>query len=106
MKTAPKPARLLVVDDNEGLVENLCEILDGAGYAVRGAGTCADALASARDGFDVALVDLRLPDGDGTALAPQLKDAVARTARWCSSPASRRSSPPSPRCAPAPAPTS
>ena len=28
----------------------------------------------AREGFDVALVDLRLPDGDGTALAPQLKE--------------------------------
>jgi two-component system, NtrC family, sensor histidine kinase HydH len=74
MKSAPKPARILVVDDNAGLVENLCEILDGAGYTSRGAGSCAEALASARDGFDVALVDLRLPDGDGTALAPQLKE--------------------------------
>ncbi|WP_242342493.1 ATP-binding protein [Anaeromyxobacter terrae] len=74
MKDAPKPARILVVDDNEGLVENLCEILDGAGYSARGAGSCKEALAAARDGFDVALVDLRLPDGDGTALAPQLKE--------------------------------
>ncbi len=41
---------------------------------MRGAATCAAALALARDGFDVALVDLRLPDGDGTALAPQLKE--------------------------------
>jgi signal transduction histidine kinase len=73
MKDAARKARLLVVDDNESLVENLCEILEGAGYQVRGAGTCAGALALARDGFDVALVDLRLPDGDGTALAPQLK---------------------------------
>ncbi len=75
MKAPIHAARLLVVDDNHGLVENLCEILDAAGYAVRGAGTCAGALAHARDeGFDVALVDLRLPDGDGTALAPQLKE--------------------------------
>jgi signal transduction histidine kinase len=66
--------RLLVVDDNTALVENLSEILEGAGYTVRGAGTCAVALALAREGFDVALVDLRLPDGDGTALAPQLKE--------------------------------
>jgi signal transduction histidine kinase len=69
-----KKARILVVDDNVQLVENLSEILEGAGYAVRGAGTCAAALPLAREGFDVALVDLRLPDGDGTALAPQLKD--------------------------------
>jgi two-component system sensor histidine kinase HydH len=69
-----RSARILVVDDNAALVENLSEILEGAGYAVRGAGTCAAALPLAREGFDVALVDLRLPDGDGTALAPQLKE--------------------------------
>jgi two-component system sensor histidine kinase HydH len=76
MKSAPKPnpARILVVDDNAGLVDNLCEILDGAGHRSRGAGSCREALESAREGFDVALVDLRLPDGDGTALAPQLKE--------------------------------
>ncbi len=74
MKQAPKKARVLVVDDNAALVENLAEILEGAGYSVRGAGTCAAALGLAREGFDVALVDLKLPDGDGTALAPQLKD--------------------------------
>jgi signal transduction histidine kinase len=67
-------ARILVVDDNGPLVENVAEILHGHGYAVRGAGTCAAALALAREGFDVALVDLRLPDGDGTALAPRLKE--------------------------------
>ncbi|HEX8907983.1 MAG TPA: ATP-binding protein [Anaeromyxobacteraceae bacterium] len=69
--------RVLVVDDNATLVENLIEILEDAGYAVRGHGTCAEALQGAREqGFDVALVDLRLPDGDGTALAPQLKEVA------------------------------
>ena len=68
--------RILIVDDNAALVENLKEILDDAGYAVHGYGTCRAALAGAREGFDVALVDLRLPDGDGTALAPQLKEAA------------------------------
>ncbi|GEJ59160.1 sensor histidine kinase [Anaeromyxobacter diazotrophicus] len=69
--------RVLVVDDNATLVENLTEILEEAGYAVRGHGTCAEALHGAREqGFDVALVDLRLPDGDGTALAPQLKEVA------------------------------
>jgi signal transduction histidine kinase len=71
---APRRPRVLVVDDNAALAENLAEVLGGAGYAVRGAGSCAAALAAARDGFDVALVDLRLPDGDGTALAPRLKE--------------------------------
>jgi signal transduction histidine kinase len=74
MKDAGKKARILVVDDNGALVENLSEVLEAAGYVVRGAATCAAALHHAREGFDVALVDLRLPDGDGTALAPQLKE--------------------------------
>ncbi len=75
MTQAQKKPRVLVVDDNATLVENLTEILDEAGYSVHGYGTCRAALAGAREGFDVALVDLRLPDGDGTALAPQLKEA-------------------------------
>jgi signal transduction histidine kinase len=74
MSQPDKRPRILIVDDNAGLVDNLSEILEEHGYAVRGTGTCADALAGAREGFDVALVDLRLPDGDGNSLAPQLKD--------------------------------
>ena len=75
MNPLQKKPRLLIVDDNLALVENLTEILDEAGYAVHGHTTCASALQGAREGFDVALVDLRLPDGDGTALAPRLKEA-------------------------------
>jgi two-component system, NtrC family, sensor histidine kinase HydH len=75
MSQSQRKPRVLVVDDNASLVENLTEILEDAGYAVHGYGTCASALQGAREGFDVALVDLRLPDGDGTVLAPQLKEA-------------------------------
>jgi signal transduction histidine kinase len=66
---------VLVVDDNEALVENLAEILEDAGYVVRSATSCREANKKAVDGFDVALVDVQLPDGDGTELARQLKDA-------------------------------
>jgi signal transduction histidine kinase len=75
MSQIQKKPRILIVDDNATLVDNLTEILEEAGYAVHGHATCSAALAGARDGFDVALVDLRLPDGDGTALAPRLKEA-------------------------------
>jgi two-component system, NtrC family, sensor histidine kinase HydH len=67
--------RVLVVDDNAALAENLRDILQEAGFAVRAAGTCAEAHSVARAGFDVALVDLGLPDGNGTELAQELKDA-------------------------------
>ena len=75
MTQPQRNARIVIVDDNATLVENLREILEEAGYAVHGYGSCRAALAGAREGFDVALVDLRLPDGDGAALAPRLKEA-------------------------------
>ncbi len=65
--------RVLVVEDNQAFAENLEEILGAAGYAVLRAASCASALEAARHGFEVALVDLRLPDGDGTEVAAQLK---------------------------------
>ncbi|MFY1829870.1 sensor histidine kinase [Myxococcus fulvus] len=70
------PARVLVVDDNAAFLDNLDELLGDAGYVVRAASTCRGAREKARDGFDVALVDLRLPDGDGTALAAELKEGA------------------------------
>jgi signal transduction histidine kinase len=65
---------VLCVDDNAAFVDNLREILEDAGLAVRQAGSCAQAVERARAGFDVALVDVRLPDGEGTALAPRLRE--------------------------------
>lgn len=77
MQTAStdRPCRILLVDDNAGLVENLTEILEDSGYRVLGAGTCEQARVVSKEGFDVALVDLNLPDGNGTELAASLKEA-------------------------------
>lgn len=66
-------AHLLIVEDNVDFVANLTEILEDLGHQVRTANSCAKALSIARDWVEVALVDLRLPDGDGTRLAEQLK---------------------------------
>src|SRR5215813_7474970 len=66
--------RILLVDDNPAFVENLTEILQGEGYSVAATFSCAGALAAAEKGFDLVLVDLRLPDGDGTSLAQKLKE--------------------------------
>ncbi|WNG37639.1 response regulator [Archangium minus] len=68
--------RVLVVDDNAAFLDNLQELLGDAGYLVEGASSCREARERAGDGFDVALVDLRLPDGEGTALARELKEKV------------------------------
>jgi signal transduction histidine kinase len=65
-----------VVDDNHDFADNLQEILSAEGYAVAVAPSCAAAREAAREGADLALVDLRLPDGDGIALASELKSSL------------------------------
>lgn len=66
-------ARVLIVEDNPDFVANLTEILADLGHEVRSADSCKRALELGRDWVQVALVDLRLPDGDGTRLAEELK---------------------------------
>ncbi len=68
------PGKLLVVEDNASLAENPVEILAEAGYSAAAAGDCRRARELAAAGLDVALVDLRLPDGDGISLARELRE--------------------------------
>jgi len=71
---AESQPHVLLVDDNHAFVENLAEILRAEGYAVDSAGSCASALERVDHRVDVALVDVRLPDGEGTALAKTIKE--------------------------------
>ncbi len=64
---------VLCIDDNRALVDNLQEILKDSGYAVLAAASCAEAMEVGAQGFDVALVDVRLPDGEGIVLAGRLR---------------------------------
>ncbi|GMU62271.1 MAG: hypothetical protein AMXMBFR34_40340 [Myxococcaceae bacterium] len=68
-------AHVLLVEDNPEFIRNLEEILTDLGHEVRTAPSCAGALLAAAGWLEVALVDLKLPDGDGTSLAARLKDA-------------------------------
>lgn len=66
--------RVLIVEDNQDLAENVCELLEDEGVDVQ---VCADveaALTAAEHGFDIALVDIRLGRGEsGLDLAPRLR---------------------------------
>jgi two-component system, OmpR family, KDP operon response regulator KdpE len=65
---------VLVVDDDAQLVRALRISLGGRGYAVLTAGTAAGALAKARtDTPDLVLLDLGLPDGDGSSVIRELR---------------------------------
>lgn len=72
-------ARVLVIEDNADLAENLIETLEDEGAQVRTAGTAAGAReAIARDqepGVDVVLLDVQLPDSSGLALLPDIRRA-------------------------------
>lgn len=67
--------RVLIVDDNAELVETLRAVLTSGipGLVVESATTGAAALAMATKGFDVALVDVKLPDASGIDLIAPLR---------------------------------
>jgi cobalt-zinc-cadmium efflux system membrane fusion protein len=74
-----KTSTILLVDDDEVLRQVLRRVLTREGYAVVEAGTVAEALQRAREQQPaLALVDLRLPDGDGVEVAQQLAQQVGR----------------------------
>ncbi len=71
---ATMSAHILIVDQNHEAVGTLRDTLMEAGNEIRVATSCAEGRSIARGWLEVALVDLQLPDGDGTALASQLKE--------------------------------
>lgn len=68
--------KVLLVEDNVELAENLAEIFADEGHEVAFAWDGAQALELAKDSYDLALLDLRLPDTEGTVLLPKLKQLV------------------------------
>ncbi|MDR7276808.1 response regulator transcription factor [Catenuloplanes atrovinosus] len=69
-------ARILVVDDAPNLVDLLRTVLEFHGFAVRAAGTAAEAVAAAGAYRpDLILLDVMLPDGDGMDVCRRLRAA-------------------------------
>ncbi|MEA3274590.1 MAG: response regulator [Pseudomonadota bacterium] len=73
---APSPVmgrRLLLVEDDPALRQMLTWDLAELGYRVHAVSTCQEArTVSPANGFDLAMLDVGLPDGDGLALAREL----------------------------------
>jgi two-component system cell cycle response regulator DivK len=77
--TSPPPAAasplVLIVDDNEQNRKLVRDVLSTAGFRTLEAATGAEAIAVAAEHIpDVILMDLRLPDMDGTDAARRLRD--------------------------------
>ena len=66
--------RILLVEDNRDLVDVLTRNLEDEGYCPRAATRADEALAlAAREPFDLVILDIGLPDGDGFAVLEALR---------------------------------
>jgi two-component system, NtrC family, response regulator HydG len=75
-----KHARILVVDDDESIRKSFEAILSDEGYSVDLASDGKEAIKKSETAiYNIALIDIRLPDMDGVELLTRMKDTVPRT---------------------------
>ena len=75
-------ARILVIDDDETVRKSLEAVLKEDGYEVDVAENGKEAIAKTKTRlYNLALVDLRLPDMDGIELLTAMRDAIPKMAK-------------------------
>ncbi|MBN6148939.1 CHASE domain-containing protein [Xanthomonas sp. AmX2] len=77
---ASEPRRVLIADDHDLVRSNLATIASGFGWQVEAVASGQAAIAAAgpeRDGFDVILLDWRMPDIDGLSVAQRIREQTA-----------------------------
>ena len=75
-----KHAKILVVDDDENIRNSMKTILEDEGYLVDLAATGSEAIQKTKKtAYNIALLDIRLPDMEGVELLKLIKDTVPRT---------------------------
>jgi two-component system, NtrC family, response regulator HydG len=73
---------ILVVDDDKSILRTFTRILQKSGYEIVTAETGKEAIEKAEiQHYDLALVDIRLPDMDGTDLLAKLKKQLQNTVK-------------------------
>ena len=76
---AGRKARILVIDDDEGIRRVLSTVLEDAGHLVDTAKDGEDAIQrAATTNYDIALIDIRLPDMDGSKLLTKMNGSTPR----------------------------
>ena len=79
VKSLDERARILVVDDDEGIRKVLKKILEEEGYAVDTAEDGEEAIEKATEKFyNLALIDIKLPDMEGIELLTKMKDTTPK----------------------------
>jgi DNA-binding NtrC family response regulator len=70
-----KPARILIIDDDENIRKVLQTILEDEGYHVETAETARKGIQKTEESFfNLALIDVRLPDMEGIELLTKLRE--------------------------------
>jgi len=75
-----KHARILIVDDDENIRNTMKTILEDEGYEVDLASTGNEAIKRTKEAvYNIALLDIRLPDMEGVELLKLMKEGIPRT---------------------------
>jgi len=70
---------ILIVDDDESILATLSAILEKEGYAIDTAKNGREAIEKSKSRFfDLALLDIRLPDMEGTKLLTKMHDSLPK----------------------------
>jgi DNA-binding NtrC family response regulator len=72
-------ARILVIDDDESIRKTITSILEEKGYTVDAAENGKEAIRKSKARFyNLALIDIRLPDMEGTKLLTAMRETVPK----------------------------
>jgi DNA-binding response OmpR family regulator len=76
----PSKPSILIIDDDTAILRTFTRIFQRKGYCVSVAERGKEAVEKlSRNSYDVALIDLRLPDMEGTELFPLIQNTSPRT---------------------------
>jgi Response regulator containing CheY-like receiver, AAA-type ATPase, and DNA-binding domains len=82
LEVAENKKTILVVDDDKSILRTFTRILQKSGYEIDTAETGKEAIEKTENRhYDLALVDIRLPDMDGTDLLAKLKKPLQSTVK-------------------------
>jgi DNA-binding response OmpR family regulator len=80
MMSQPTSPQILIVDDDECICKTLSAILQAKGYQTTSALTAKEAIEKTKTQFfNIALLDIKLPDMEGTQLLAQLQEISSET---------------------------
>lgn len=75
-------ARILVIDDEESIRKSLAAVLEEKGYIVDTAENGKEAIERSKTRpYNLALIDIRLPDMDGVQLLTGMKETIPKTVK-------------------------